>query len=95
MQIRIADVVRSIAEGGRYSAEEGSSAIDELLQELDRHHARLRLSCGDGRVSKLVSIVRCVRGMCQGRIQDETAFWLRASDSLCDSSATSDPNAPA
>jgi len=33
----IADVVRSIAEGGRYSAEDISSAIDELLQELDRH----------------------------------------------------------
>ena len=33
----IADVVRSIAEGGRYSAEDVSSAIDELLQELDRH----------------------------------------------------------
>jgi methyl-accepting chemotaxis protein len=36
----IADVVRSIAEGGRYSAEEVSSAIDELLQELDRHQRR-------------------------------------------------------
>jgi hypothetical protein len=31
----IADVVRSIAEGGRYSTEDISSAIDELLQELD------------------------------------------------------------
>ena len=36
----IADLVRSIAEGGRYSAEDVSSAIDELLQELDRHQRR-------------------------------------------------------
>jgi uncharacterized iron-regulated protein len=33
----IADVVRSIAEDSRYSAKDVSSAIDELLQELDRH----------------------------------------------------------
>ena len=33
----IANVVRSMAESGRYSAEEISVAIDELLQELESH----------------------------------------------------------
>ena len=31
----IADVARSLAESGRYSAEEISAAVDELLQELE------------------------------------------------------------
>jgi hypothetical protein len=33
----IADVARSLAESGRYSAEEISAAVEELLQELERH----------------------------------------------------------
>jgi hypothetical protein len=33
----IADVARSIAESGRYSAEEISAAVGELLQELEGH----------------------------------------------------------
>ena len=33
----IADVVCSMAEGGRYSGSEISAAIDELLQELEGH----------------------------------------------------------
>jgi hypothetical protein len=33
----IANVVCSMAEGGRYSGGEISAAIDELLQELDWH----------------------------------------------------------
>jgi len=33
----IANIVCSMADGGRYSGGEISAAIDELLQELERH----------------------------------------------------------
>ena len=34
---RIAHVARSFTENGRYSAEEGSAAVDQLLNELEAH----------------------------------------------------------
>jgi hypothetical protein len=36
----IANVARSLAKSGRYSAEEISAAVDELLQELEGHQQR-------------------------------------------------------
>jgi hypothetical protein len=37
VKVTIAEVARSLAESGRYSAEEISAAVDELLRELEGH----------------------------------------------------------